>query len=690
MKSIISCLLLLILSGISNYAFASNYEALNYQMISDYKLLRTDPEAAIIKPEKEWEELCLMHNATYDFSLFKEDKYNKDFLKAMRLMQTGNAEKALEIMEMIALGKKCISYQDKSHYQLFFYQHFGTFDFKTDYRTKFDHRIIDIAGIERDYYLNSSKVRKKTHRTHFELKFPISAIRALLPVIGFQQYDSNRAYFLNQHATLKEAQIEHASLYEYYLRKKSGKVYPNEKIEHPCIYTLYSKSDTDGAPVGLILRCLQVLPYCVGVKNMEYNTYRLMQMGEDILANQDLDYFYKNAFSYFLTAAAMGEPKAIGKLLELISKAYPFNTESTTQNRKNCEIYIKTIQGLNNEPLFAAYRPLFADITSNANELCTIYRNMEAKEKKAAEAAELALRRAEQERKAQEKARRQEMWANIGMGLLQGAAQFVNSMSQPTYTYVPSPQYPQTSTTGVPDFLRPEVFVDNYMNGRPTMPSASELGFSGMSGYAYDVQRNVQMQIQQTDYNMMQQTQQIIEQASANAQKEIQNFEKIYGRTPTSEEINAIYARYNQIMGDATNAYGTYVEETTANNSASIGSGSRTSNTKNSSNNSSTTASTKNTTKRNKTQNTTSSYSANVQDTPSTNKSDSSHGIYTQRKVNVYYDKSTVAFYACEVYQKGSTLYLKVHNDFYVIQKCNKQYFNHFIRYGHRECFLNL
>ena len=91
MKSIISCLLLLILSGISNYAFASNYEALNYQMISDYKLLRTDPEAAIIKPEKEWEELCLMHNATYDFSLFKEDKYNKDFLKAMRLMQMEKA-----------------------------------------------------------------------------------------------------------------------------------------------------------------------------------------------------------------------------------------------------------------------------------------------------------------------------------------------------------------------------------------------------------------------------------------------------------------------------------------------------------------------------------------------------------------------------------------------------------------------
>ena len=59
MKSIISCLLLLILSGISNYAFASNYEALNYQMISDYKLLRTDPEAAIIKPEKEWEELMI-------------------------------------------------------------------------------------------------------------------------------------------------------------------------------------------------------------------------------------------------------------------------------------------------------------------------------------------------------------------------------------------------------------------------------------------------------------------------------------------------------------------------------------------------------------------------------------------------------------------------------------------------------
>lgn len=457
MKSIIHCFLLLILSGISNYTIASNDEAPNYKMISDYRLLRTNPEAAIIKPQKEWEELCLMHNAAYDFSLFNENKYNKDFLKAMRLMQTGNAEKALEIMEMIALGKKCILYQDKSHYQLFFYQHFGTFDFKTDYRTKFDHRIIDIAEIERDYYLNSPKVRKKTHRTHFALKFPVSATTALLPVTGFQQFGSNRAHFLNQHASLKEAQIEHASLYEYYLRKKGGKVYPNEKIDHPCIYTLYSKSDTYAAPVDYILNSLQVLPYCVEVNNMEYNTYRLMQLGEDILANQNLDYFYANAFSSFLTAAALGESKAVGKLLELVSKAYPVNTESTTQNRKNCEIFIKTIQGLDNEPLFAAYRPLFADITSNANELCTFYRNMEAKEKKAAEAAELAIRRAEQERKAQEKARRQEMWANIGMGLLQGAAQFVNSMSQPTYTYVPSPQYPQTSTTGVPDFLRPEV-----------------------------------------------------------------------------------------------------------------------------------------------------------------------------------------------------------------------------------------
>lgn len=107
------------------------------------------------------------------------------------------------------------------------------------------------------------------------------------------------------------------------------------------------------------------------------------------------------------------------------------------------------------------------------------------------------------------------------------------------------------------NYFRGDKFVENYLSGRPTMPSASEMGYTGINAYSYDLQRDLSYQGQLYDLNVAKQTEELVNQGMALAQQEIANFSTLYGREPTAEEIEEIYKKYTQGYIDA---YAEYVD----------------------------------------------------------------------------------------------------------------------------------
>lgn len=66
---------------------------------------------------------------------------------------------------------------------------------------------------------------------------------------------------------------------------------------------------------------------------------------------------------------------------------------------------------------------------------------------------------------------------------------------------------------------------------------------------------------------------------------------------------------------------------------------------------------------------------------------------YIQRKVNLHGNpnsNSSVVFQNCEVYQKGSQYYVKIGEQYYQIQHCNKQFYNRTITYGAHPYYFNM
>lgn len=67
--------------------------------------------------------------------------------------------------------------------------------------------------------------------------------------------------------------------------------------------------------------------------------------------------------------------------------------------------------------------------------------------------------------------------------------------------------------------------------------------------------------------------------------------------------------------------------------------------------------------------------------------------IYIQRKVNLHENtasNSTIVFQNCEVYRKGVDYFVKIGEQYYKIQHCNKQYYNRTITYDSRPYYFNM
>jgi|GEM_PF-5891962 hypothetical protein len=83
-----------------------------------------------------------------------------------------------------------------------------------------------------------------------------------------------------------------------------------------------------------------------------------------------------------------------------------------------------------------------------------------------------------------------------------------------------------------------------------------------------------------------------------------------------------------------------------------------------------------------------------IQANATANNSDSGNAYrYIQREVNLHENpnsNSSIVFQNCKVYQKGSLYFVKIGEEYYQIQHCNKQFFNYTVRYGSHPYFLNM
>lgn len=514
--------------------------------IIDFNALSIDPMLAIKKPEVKWEEM-------YIFNDDKDIDYNRNNLykpigKAMVFMQNGKTEKALKEMEKIAVDKKYVNdlYGRRAAvYQLLFYKKYGTFDFKTNHYNQFNKCLCDAIDFPSTYELMYEDFIEGQRKNVSIIDLGDNAKLALLPLTGYYDNHMNDGWYsldINKHA----------SIYEYYIRQRIGLIQRNGLSVS--FTTLLKQDYYHNQYCKFAIDAIQMIPYLYDVDSDAFNKNSFMAYANKLINNNTSD-SVKEAICIYLWSAALGDSTALSKIIETAFNFYDIDSGTAGNKIANCEELLNLLLQLNEIELFNKNKSIFDNliglITEYKKELTKVY-----------DAEVLHKYREEQMQNVEKAARRSQQLANYGMALLQGASETLYYMGQQSAARNNYNSYTSGVKNGgiaVPEYLRPEVFMDNYMNGRQTMPSAAQMELSGTNAIAYDAQRRALHQSQILDLQALEHTRKLQQQGMELAQKEIENFRLINGREPNSMEIQAIYDNYTKGYRDA---YATYVQET--------------------------------------------------------------------------------------------------------------------------------
>lgn len=422
---------------------------------------------------------------------------------------------------------------------------------------------------------------------------------------------------------------------------------------------------------------------------------------------------YGKANNYLLRSAIKGNPMAMNTFIiyNLANiNTYYHSCSDAASNKQRSEKLKQFIEDLSELTSLKQHKQIIDLYKNMTDEVYAYHKEVydQEQEQKRRERAERAERiAAEKERKRQERA---QLWSGLAMTVLQGVSEGLNTYSQiaaqkqnfnrqqaargaqsrnkSTQSYSNNSRLSSQQVWN--HYLNPQVFMYNYMHGLPTLPNSAQLGLTGSDAYAYDLQNKLQYEAQLNDLAAQKETERLVADGMEKAKKEIQNFSSIYGREPTAQEIQQIYAKYTQGYIDA---YTTHVSETVSTNK-DLGLG-KVGDNKSKTDNSGDEGDSK--TKDGKYDKTStkvpdSTGNDNNKDVEKDNET-SYYGEFTRRHVNLYVSSSsnnhTVGFYNCEVYRKGSQYYVKIKDQFYKVLPCLKANYNRMIRYGAKEYYFN-
>lgn len=280
---------------------------------------------------------------------------------------------------------------------------------------------------------------------------------------------------------------------------------------------------------------------------------------------------------------------------------------------------------------------------------------------------------AKEAEKRAKKERRKQFWSNMGNTILDGLARGVNSYMQTQYQ------------ASVP------MNMTSQMAGNYTGSLADAMS---QPGYF----QNVQQQLLQQSMNQVQWA----EMQEYNAVRE--NFQRM-GRDLTLNDFRALKGQ--AIADMKAQGYDIIAEQKAINdelfdsNRSAMNSGKENVNRikrQNAAKSGSANAASTNKSNSTQTSARSSSQRCTSTATSTTKATDNNSGaanayVYKQRKVNLHENpnsNSAIVFRNCEVYQKGSHYFVKIGEQYYQVQNCNKRYYNRTVMYGSHPYYFNM
>lgn len=426
---------------------------------------------------------CLLcgRNRLSDYAA-KKDNY----CKALKLMRDGKTDKAVDLMEKVALNPKSFSMDSSAIYQLLYFKQFGSFDFVLDYDYSLKHgykfhcyknalalgrKTLASKSFLLEYRPSEKNLKKYSKKNQLQRSvITIADIHnptlytGLLPihgdVLGVIKNHSSMQPSISSYERKERLSLDSlimSSLEEYKRRVENGHTYSDKyRVSDDKILELIASNENYYYTAEKTFAINNFLPYMLC--NSSSTLFNPETSSETIYqASKSKQGTSRNAL--LLKASSMGNSNAFADLLSIVLGMPDNNKYWNLKDYKSARAILNNLLDFNQ---FEKYSALLNSSINSLDDIIDELQELE-KAKKAQREAERAEYEREKQRKKEEK--RQRILSAIG-GALQVASQtymaVTNGNMATSSSY--SPGYHSYASGGIAQQIENPQFFQNTFN----------------------------------------------------------------------------------------------------------------------------------------------------------------------------------------------------------------------------------